>query len=136
MHQLRLSTQPSPCAVPAAAHHVRNTVGEDVQQTLLASEWGLWRQAGPMAIQAVSFLGHLSPLPTLETSVALLPTPSPRSLDMQNATAPACTGNYKATRLQLLSVVLKAPAFRPAYLSPRLELSWWGTQALNSISWP
>lgn len=89
-----------------------------------------------MAFQAVSVLGHLSPRPTLNTSAALLRTPFPISLVMQNATAPACPGNYKATRLQLLSLVLKVPAFRPARLSPRLELSWWGTQALNSISWP
>lgn len=89
-----------------------------------------------MAFQAGNILGHLSPLSILNTSAALLPISSPRSPDMQNATAPACFGNYKATRLQLLSAVLKAPAFRPAHLSSRLELSWWGTQALNSISWP
>lgn len=85
MHQLRLSTQPRPCAVPAAEHHMRNMEGEYVQQALLQAEGVLLRQAGPMTFQAGSILGHLSSLPTLNTSVALLSTPplDPWSCKMQ-----------------------------------------------------
>lgn len=49
-----------------------------------------------MAFQAVSVLGHLSPRPTLNTSAALLRTPFPTSLVMQNATAPACPGKLQS----------------------------------------
>jgi hypothetical protein len=56
----------------------------------------------------------VSPLPPT-CSASLLPPASPRSLIMQNATAPACPGNYRVARLQLLSLVLKVPpSGRPA----------------------
>lgn len=55
---------------------------------------------------------------------------------MQNATVPAGLGNYRLARLQLLSLVLKVPAFRPARLPRRPEPPHWSSLALNSISWP
>lgn len=70
------------------------------------------------------------------SSASILSTPPPRSLIMQNATVPACPGNYRPAKLQLLSLVLKAHAFHSAHLSPLPESSCWSTHALNSISWP
>lgn len=88
------------------------------------------------SITSSRLLGSSVSLPPLTSSASLLPIPFPRSLIMQNAAVPACSGNYRPARLQLLSVVLKVPTFRPPCLSPRPEPSRWRAHALNSISWP
>lgn len=143
MYWLRLAAQPTtPCAAAAAPHHVSVMVESrlpflmPLSPLLLPAEDSLLRQTRPIASQARGFLGHLFPPPPLTSSASLLPTPSPRSLIMQNATVPACPGNYRLARMQLLSLVLKEPAFRPARLSPRPEPSRGSAHALNSISWP
>lgn len=140
--QTRCASHDSLCSA-AAPHHVSVVVERRhpflmplSPHCCLPAEEGLLRQTRPIASQVPGFLGHLFRPPLLTSSASLLPTPSPKSLIMQNATVPAGPGNYRLARMQLLSLVLKAPAFRPARLLPRPEPSRWSALALNSISWP
>lgn len=102
---------------------------------LPACRGGSWETDQANSITGPRLLG--SPVSSSSPNIFCLPPTHsiPWIPDHAKCNSSSRPWQLQLARLQLLSLVLKAPAFRPARLLPRPEPSRWSALALNSISW-